>query len=121
MAAESTLYAMLSAHAGLAALVGSGDAARIYPDALPEDCDYPAVVFSRASTEPIATIHGAVHGAFVTLAISAWGESRSSADAVADAIESALNAGGEIPQTRASAYDPEVGLYATSLDVTLLE
>lgn len=121
MSAETTLYATLAAHAPLAALVGAGDAARIYPDALPEECDYPSVVFSRAATEPVSTIHGSVHGAFVTLSVSCWGNTRAEADAAADAVESALLASKEIPMARAAAFDDAMQLHATTLEVTLLE
>lgn len=120
MSAESSLYAILTAHAPLTALVGAGADARIYPDALPEECDYPALVTTRSATEPIATLHGTVAGAFVTLAISCWGGSRDQSDAVAAAVESALAAAGEIPLARAGGYAPEMDLYATTLEVTLL-
>lgn len=120
MSAEDNLFAALSAHAGLTAIVGAGSAARIYPDALPEGCDYPAVVFSRSGTEPIATIDGTVHGAFVTVSVSCWGASRAEADSAADAAESALYAAGELPTARVGAFDPEVGLFATSMEVTML-
>jgi len=41
MSAESELYAALSGHAALTALVST----RIYPDAIPEDQPLPAVVY----------------------------------------------------------------------------
>ncbi len=120
MAAESTLYAMLSAHAGLAALVGSGDAARIYPDALPEDCDYPAVVYS-ASREPEYGIDDTYFGAMVTLEISSWGTTRASASGVmAQAVE-CLNQNGWPYSTGSSPFDPDVGLFASTISVTVFE
>lgn len=120
MSAETTLYSTLSGHAGLTAIVGSGSSTRIYPDALPEECEYPAVVFSRSATDPLATIHGAATQAFVTMAISAWGETRASADATADAVQDALLATGEVPMGRTGAYDPEAALFSASMEVTLL-
>ncbi|MCB1900820.1 MAG: DUF3168 domain-containing protein, partial [Rhodocyclaceae bacterium] len=47
MNAETRLYEILTAHSPLTALV----ATRIYPDAMPANTTYPAIVFSRSSTE----------------------------------------------------------------------
>lgn len=119
MSAETTLYGILAAAPSVTALVGSGAAARIYPDAMPEDCAYPALVYVRAGTDPIVTIDGLKHGEFATLSVQAWANTRGDADAVADAVELALLAAGEIPADRQAAYDPEMGLFAASLAVTL--
>lgn len=119
MSAESTLYGILSGSAGITALVGAGNAARIYPDAMPEDGAYPVIVFSRTGTEPVVSIDGVMHMSFVTLQAQCWAKTRASSDALADAIESALADAGETPQERAGAYDPETGLFVSSLSVTL--
>ena len=119
MSAESILYGSLTASAGVAVLVGADSAARIYPDAMPEDGTYPVIVFSRTGTEPIVTIDGMRHGEFVTMQMQCWANTRAASDAVADAVESALIAAGDVPQERAGAYDPETGLFVSSLAVTL--
>lgn len=116
MSAESDLYTILSGHAALTALVST----RIYPDAIPEDKPYPAVVFVRAGTEPIGTIHGTTHGEFASMRIECWGKNRESADAVAAAVNAALVAAKEVPTGRAGGFDPEAGLFATTIEVTLL-
>lgn len=116
MSAESDLYATLSAYAPLTAIVG----ARIYPDAMPEEGAYPAVVYVRTATEPIATIHGGMAGEFATLQIGCWGNTRAAADAAAEAVIDALLVAGEVFSGRSAGFDPETGLYATTIDITLL-
>lgn len=116
MSAESDLYTILSGYAALTNLVST----RIYPDAMPEEVAYPAVVFSRAGTEPIVTIGSQMVGEFVSLHIECWAETRTSADAVADAAVAGLLAAGEQHTGRAAGFDPETGLFATTIDVTLL-
>ena len=115
MSAESTLYAALSGHAPLTAIVG----ARIYPNAMPEEGAYPAVVYTRAGTEPVTTIDGARHAEFTRMQISTWANTRTAADAAGDAIEGALLAARELPEGRQGVFDAEIGLYATLIDVTL--
>ena len=115
MSAETDLYTMLSTGPALASLVGS----RIYPDALPEKCAYPAVIFSRAGTEPVNTIHSTSAGAFVSFSISGWARSRAEADAVADAIEEALNTAGEVITGRLGGYDEELELQGCIIDTTV--
>lgn len=119
MSAESTLYGILVASPGVTALIGAGSAARIYPDAMPEDGAYPVIVFSRTGTEPVITLDSVRHGEFVTIQVQCWAQTRASSDAVADASELALLSAGESPQERAGAYDPETGLFVSSLAVTL--
>lgn len=116
MTVESDFYALLSGNAGVTALVG----ARIYPDELPEECNYPAVVFARTRTDdaPYRTVSGQTLGADVDLAVGCWAETRTTADDVAVAIETALNGTAFHRADRAAAADPETGLKATVLPVT---
>ena len=116
MSVESDFYTLLSGNSGVTALVGT----RIYPDELPEECDYPAVVFARTRTDevPYRTVSGQTMGADVDLAVSCWAETRTAADAVAVAIEAALSGTAFYRADRAAAADPETGLKATVLPVT---
>ena len=117
MSAETEVYAALSGHAGLTAIV----AARIYPDVLPEKTTYPAVVFSRESTNPIRSISGHYFGADVSLQIGCWGNTRTEADAAGTQAEAALIASGMFPRGKNSGYDPETDLYASIIEVEILE
>jgi hypothetical protein len=117
VAAEETVLTALSGYANLVALVGQ----RIYPDAMPEKTLYPAVVFSRPATEPIRTIHGTVvTDAFVDISITAWGRTRTQADGVANRVIEAIQAAGETWTGRSGAYDAEMDLYASTVEVSLL-
>lgn len=116
MSAETLLRDVLAASAELAAVVGT----RVYPDAMPEESPYPAVVYTRTGTEPIVTIDGTVHGAFVQLQVAAWATTRTAADDAADAVEIALQSGGDIPTARQGGFDPDTGLFAASMSVTLV-
>lgn len=113
MSAETDLYAALSANTALAAIVG----ARIYPDAIPEDQALPAVVYQRASTAPISTIHGSAIAEDVRFSITAWAKTRATADGAADAIAAALVAAEHNPGDRSGGIDTETGLFATSTEV----
>jgi hypothetical protein len=117
MSAETELYAALSGHAPLLAIVAD----RIHFDVLPEETDYPAVVFSRESTAPILSTSGRSFGAEVLAKVSCWGKTRTEADAAAVEAEAALVAAELTPSGKVSGYDPETDLYATVLDVEIVE
>jgi hypothetical protein len=113
MSAETELFSVLDASAGLAALVGDA----IFPDAIPENKDLPAVVFMRASTNHTHTIGGVLVCEDVRFAITAWAVSRIQAEAIADAVSAALRAAGNPPVDRSSGFDNETGLFAVTVDV----
>lgn len=117
MPAETAVYAALSGHAPLVAIVGT----RIYPDVLPEDCIYPAIVFSRERTDPYYTVSGAYLGADVGLQVGCWSNSRTQADAVALASIAALAASGMPHQGQNAGYDAESALYASAIEVEVFE
>lgn len=110
MSAESDLYDSLNV-VGVTSVVST----RIYPDVLPEGCVYPAIVYARSSTDPVDSIGGVHYGDFVSFSVSAWGKTRASADAAADAIESALRVSGHQVTGREAGYDQEVGLMASTV------
>ena len=113
MSAETDLYAALSASSALASLVGT----RIYPDAIPEDQALPAVVYQRAGTDKINTIHGAAIAEDVRFSITAWSKTRTTADSVAAALSAALEAAAHQSGDQSGGIDQETGLFATSIDV----
>lgn len=112
MSAETDLYAALSGRAALTALVGL----RIYPDAIPEDDDLPAVVYQRSGTEPITTLQNITVAEHVTFGITAWSKTRIAADAVADEIVTALSGANNPLTGRSSGFDSEMGLYAVTVE-----
>lgn len=112
MSAETDLYAALSAHPDLAALVGG----RIYPDAMPEGEALPAVVYQRSSTAPVTTISSVTVAEEVLFAISAWAETRESAEAVANYVAEAIAAAGDPYTDRTGGFDPECGLFVATIE-----
>lgn len=117
MIAEESLYSLLSGTAGITALVST----RIYPDALPETVTYPAIVFSRASTDPVPSISNINFGSDVILNVSAWGTTRTSVDAIAVAVASAVLGTAFYMQQREAGFDPETGLFASVVTVSVFE
>lgn len=114
MSVESDLFALLSSYADVTAIVGAGNAARIYPDALPLDEPLPAICYDVATT-PIKTIHGPIAGRENTLTIACWAPSREAANALADAVELALASAGQDWDGRANSFDGETANFATTL------
>lgn len=112
MSAETDLYAALTARSLLVALVGT----RIYPDAAPEGKAVPLVVYQRASTTPITTVHGETVAEEIRFAVTAWAKSRTEADAVGDEIVAALFEAGNPYTDRAASIDPETGLFACAIE-----
>ncbi|MGL6245645.1 DUF3168 domain-containing protein [Pseudomonas sp.] len=112
MSAERQLYEALSGWVGLAALVGG----RIYPDAIPEKQPLPAVVYSRAGTNPTRTIDGRLVCEDVRLAMTAWARTREEAGAVADEVEAALATAGNPSLDRSGGYDEQTGLFAVNVE-----
>ncbi len=117
MAAEASLYSLLTGTAGVTALVST----RIYPDLLPENCAYPAIVFARSNTDPLIGISGQVFGTDIELSIGCWAATRTSADAVASAVEAAIAGSDFYRVTRSAVADPDSGLLGTNVTVTLFE
>lgn len=116
MSAETNLRADLAAYAPLAALVGT----RIAADKVPQNSARPFAVFVRQETEVITTLDGASHGARIKFAVQCWGDTRASAEAVADAVQAALAASTREPygipiDDRSAAYDPDLDLEAVNL------
>ena len=113
MSAEEYVFGILSADAGVAALVGD----RVFPELIPEELPVPAIVYLRASTEPITTIHGPTVGEFVTFGIQCWAKTSEDSGKVADAVEAAIKAAGEAPSNRLSSVDDATGLSGVSIDL----
>lgn len=119
MSAETELYATLSAAAGVTALV----ATRIYPDIVPQDADLPAIAYQRTATEFLNTLHGgAPLGHTATLEITCVAESRPGANAVANAVVTALAGTDFLAIDQQAAVDfgsGEAGLWGAIVIVTI--
>lgn len=111
MGAESITYTALNV-AGVNALVSD----RIYPDVIPQGKPLPAVVYSRAETEYLTTIHSSiVIATTVNMEVYCMAQTKTGADLLADAVESAL-AAGQIRMTgRRPDFSEETETFATIL------
>ena len=88
MAFESDLTTYLKANGGVAALV----AARIYPLRLPQVPTFPAIVYQNISTVVLDHNHGGAGRLLrARLSFSCWAGSHAGADALADALRTALD------------------------------
>lgn len=114
--AESEVFRILSTDSPVLTIC----AKRIYPDAMPEGGAYPAIVFSRADTQPLMTVHGQLVGSDVTVAIGCWAQSRTDADKLAVAAQAALQSSFVIAG-RESVFDAEMGLFSSQLSVVFFE
>lgn len=111
MTSKSDYYSRINV-AGVTAVVG----ARIYPDVLPEKCVYPAIVYGF-KVKPIMSIGNVRLAEELEFQTSCWAETRAKADEAADAVEAAISGSIFSLSGREDAYDPETGLFATTLTV----
>ena len=117
MSAETQLYSTLSNAAAVTAIVGSGSATRIYPDFIGQTIVCPAIVYRRAETENVRTIHSsAILASLVTLEIWCMATSaRAGADALADAVETALASSTFAVVNRRAEFDADTETFVTVL------
>lgn len=85
MSVESELVTELLANAPLAALIGT----RLAADKIDKSLGRPYVVYTVAR-EPVYLLSGDVCSTRYTLRFQCWGDTRASAEAVADALQAAL-------------------------------
>ena len=115
MSAETELYAALSGDAGLTAVVSG----RIYPDFLAQEISLPALVYQRAETEYITTVHdGTVHGTRVTLEIWCLHTTRIGAETLADLVEEAIEQS-FLPIDRRPEFAQETLTFSTVVTVSV--
>lgn len=111
MSAETATYSALSGAAGVTAIVST----RIYPDVLPQDTDYPSIVYQRTSTEPQDTVHSTVAREFATLQALCYETTRALAETLASACVTALRAAGFQILDRGAQYNAEIGLHVAAV------
>jgi hypothetical protein len=116
MSAEATMYAALAGAAGVTALVAD----RIYPDFLPQNKAQPAIVYTRSETEYVTTIHtGTPAAALVTMETWCFAKTRPAAEALADAAQVGLAAGGFLLIARRPEFDTDTESFSSVITSTL--
>ena len=115
MSAETQLHDALTGNASLTAAVG----ARIYPDFLAQEIALPAVVYQRADTEYVTTIHsGLVVGSRVELEVWCLHNTRIGAEGLADLVETAI-ANVLLPINRRPEFDADTLTFSTVVTLSL--
>jgi hypothetical protein len=113
------LYALLSANAGVAALVGD----RIFPQVMPQGGQLPALVYAVVDDVPENTLTGyTLRGARVQ--IDCYGKAYIAAQGTADAVVSALaeivtEGLAAVLLSRRDGYEDETTLHKVMLDFSL--
>lgn len=119
MSIESSLYARLTAHAGVSALVGT----RIYPLLMPQTPVLPAITYQRISAEHIASIGGHSGLENPRIQIDIWALSYNTSKALAAQVRAALTESMDgfaaLLLTDLDDYEPETRIYRCSLDFSL--
>lgn len=114
MSAESDLFAVLDASAGLAALVSG----RIYPIAIPEKKPLPAIIYLINGEERNVGLDLSNHGTATSFTLQSIAETYTAARAIGDAIEAALLAEGVPVDNRNAGLDEESGAYVDLIELT---
>lgn len=119
MSAETTIFDLLRGNAPLLALLD--DEERIYPQIIFAPADgtlpaLPAVIYSLGETEEVNGLEGVTLITRHRFVLQAWSKTRDEADAVLAACKTALIGAGIPSETRASTFDTDVGLHASSLE-----
>lgn len=115
MSAETTLVSVLEQSAAVDALIHK----RIFPDIVPMGEEIPAMSYVRTDTEFVRTIHSAAPiGSTASFELTCVATTRADADALADAVELALSAGGFQVMNRSAAVDLETDLWAAILSAS---
>lgn len=107
MSAATSLQALLLATSGVTSLCGT----RIASDRMEQGSARPFIVYT-GSDEPQRALDGSVHGTLTTFEIQCWGDSRASAEAVADAVQAACDGAHQYITARAAGSDNELDLEA---------
>lgn len=121
MSAETELQALLVADAGVRTALGVTTVAaagkQVAADRIEQGTGRPFGVYTRTQTDRHEGLDGTVHAVKVTLELQLWGDTRMSADALADACDDAITGANQAITGRATAYDSELDLEATVLSV----
>jgi Protein of unknown function (DUF3168) len=114
MSAETALRALLVADAPTAALVST----RVTADRIEQGAARPFVVFTRTASEPIQLLDGTVLKTRASLEVQCWADTRVSAEAVADAVTTAVRGvTSQAVSNRSGAYDADLDLECSILNV----
>lgn len=115
MSIDSDVFAVMSGHAPLAALLGSGSAFRMFPSVIAQGVAMPAAAYALR-TDPIATLEGTIAAYQTRVVVECWAEGIAQAKAVADAVVDAFAAAVVPCAGRDGRFDADVGLHVETVE-----
>jgi len=123
----AAVYSVLSAHAGIKALVAIGtspETYRIYAILMPQDSGAPALTFQRVSAERVPTLSNA-GGNGVTrdrMRLIAWAKTQAAAKALAEQARQSMAAATTFEALQvfeSDDFEPDTGLYSVVSDYSV--
>jgi hypothetical protein len=117
MSAATVLRALLAADAGVTTIA----AQRISRDLAGQGTARPMVVFGVAATEIERGLNGVVHGRRTEFALQCVADTRAQADALADAVQAALDGAHQYVTARDDVYDGALDIFVSALTASWWE
>lgn len=133
MKAEKVVHSVLSAHAGVVAIVGTP--ARIYPVVMPQEPTYPCITYRRVASERLQGVQSDPGMARVRLQVTSWASKYEDLKTLAEQVRLALERHGSAVTgttiagttvydifmgSEADAYEPELDVFAHATDFTVV-
>jgi len=115
MSIDSDIYTLMSGHAALTALVGSGAACRVFPSVIAQGVAMPACAYALR-TDGLGLLTGTVGVYQTRVVVQCWAESIAAAKAVADAVTGAFATQYVPVASRDGLFDAEIGLHAETVE-----
>lgn len=110
---EQEIYTVLTGNATIETLVNT----RIYPVVMPQGVSFPAITYHETANSPVNTLGGKTGLENPNIAISCWATAYDAANAVAKAVNSAMDGCRTFRAlmiNQIDVYDPELNVYAKS-------
>lgn len=115
MSIDSDVFAVMSGHAALTTLLGSGSAMRMYPSVIAQGASMPAAAYA-IRTDTVGALDGTVSLYQTRVVVECWAEGIAQAKAVADAVVGAFAAAVVPLQGRDGRFDAEIGLHVETVE-----
>lgn len=122
MSAVKTIIDILGADAGVTAIVGTGDDARIVPLTRPQDVAVPAITVSGISLTPTNYLGGDANLDENRVQVDCWADDYSGARALAAACRAAITATGILMLSDLDNFDASAelsGIYRVTQEYSL--
>jgi hypothetical protein len=115
MSIDSDIFAVMSSHAPLTTLLGTGSAFRMFPSVIAQDVSFPAGAYA-IRTDPVVGLEGVVLANQTRVVVECWAQGISEAKGVADAVVGAFAAAVVPLVSRDGRFDVEIGLHVETVE-----